>query len=64
VDRLTSTTAASGVPISAVSSELTEHLERYPTLQHVNFLQRLRNEEFGIVLDDFGSGWSHIASGS
>ena len=60
VDRLTATTAASGAPTSALSLELTEHRELYPSSRHVDLLGDLRSRGFRVVLDDFGSGWSHL----
>ncbi|HWN06758.1 MAG TPA: EAL domain-containing protein [Steroidobacteraceae bacterium] len=61
VERVEQLLAAKGVPVSCIEIELTENVLQTGA-QTIDTLHRLRAAGIGIALDDFGAGYSSLAS--
>lgn len=59
-DRLSDLVARAGVPPGAVDVELTESVHLGPHAHGV--LTELRARGFGVLIDDFGTGWATLAA--
>lgn len=61
VDRVTSATEASGVPMKQLVLEVTESQLMRDPVASVDVLTRLRLRQTGVSIDDFGTGHSSLA---
>ncbi len=61
VDEIIAMVAVSGVPPRLIEIELTESMLMHDPERVAAYLQRLRDEGFGIAIDDFGTGYSNLA---
>ena len=61
-DELREAVTEHGVPPSRLTLEITESVLLSHTAQSMTRLQRLRDEGYGLAVDDFGTGFSMLAS--
>ena len=61
LDGILAVVEAAGVSPSLIEIEVTETTLMHEPEKAITFLQRLRDQGFGIAIDDFGSGYSNLS---